>query len=370
MDIGVLLIAITVSLSSAIIGVFLVIRKMAMMTDAISHTVLLGIVLAFLIVPNLNSPFLILGAVIMGLITVFLTEVLINNHKISEDAATGIVFPLLFSLAIIIISLNLSHIHLDSDSVFLGQLEFAGIKQLKLFGTNIGPVSFYVSLLVLIINVLFIKIFFKELKIVSFDANFAKVLGFSPIIIHYSLMALVSLTAVTAFETVGSILVVALMVGPAITAMLFTKDLKMTIIWAAIIALINASVGYLMAIIVDVSIASVIATQTLITFLLVLFFHKRGIINKLIQRSKQKEEFNFIVFLKHLANHLNTDDRDEELNIDYIHNHLNWPTKFINRHIKKAQALNYLKISNKLLIITSAGIKYQNDFLNNINKED
>ena len=120
MGIGVLLIALVTALSCSIIGVFLVIRKMSMMTDAISHTVLLGIVLAFLIIPNLNSPLLIIGAVVMGLITVFLTEVLIKSKLIKEDAATGVVFPLLFSIAVIIISLNISGIHLDIDSVFLG----------------------------------------------------------------------------------------------------------------------------------------------------------------------------------------------------------------------------------------------------------
>ncbi|HHW80001.1 MAG TPA: metal ABC transporter permease, partial [Acholeplasmataceae bacterium] len=158
MGIGVLLIALVTAISSSIIGVFLVLRKMSMMTDAISHTVLLGIVLAFLIVPDLNSPFLIIGAVLMGLITVFLTESLIKTKKINEDAATGIIFPLLFSIAIIIISLYISGIHMDTDAVLLGKLEFSSIKQLYIKGKPIGPVSLYISLAVLLINILYIKI--------------------------------------------------------------------------------------------------------------------------------------------------------------------------------------------------------------------
>lgn len=178
MGLGVLLIAIVTAISCSVVGVFLILRKMSMMTDAISHTVLLGIVLAFLIVPNLDSPLLIIGAVLMGLITVALTEALVNTKKIKEDAATGVVFPLLFSIAIIIISLFINNVHMDVDAVLLGKLELSAIEQLVVFGVNIGPKLLYISLLVLIINLVFIKLFYKELKIVSFDTALATVLGF------------------------------------------------------------------------------------------------------------------------------------------------------------------------------------------------
>ena len=219
------------------------------------------------------------------------------------------------------------------------------LKQLNIFGYNIGPISLYISLLVLVINIIYIKIFYKELKIVSFDPAFAAVLGFSPIIIHYSLMALVSLTAVTAFSAVGSILVVALMVGPAITAMQFTKDLKTTIYASAIIASINTILGYLFAIILDVSIASLIATLTLVTFLIVLLFSpKEGIIVKQVRRYKQRKEFDFIVFLKHLTNHLNTHDLENELSISNIHNELNWNKNYVIKYNNIGRNLGFLEI--------------------------
>lgn len=363
MGIGVLLIALVTAISSSIIGVFLVLRKMSMMTDAISHTVLLGIVLAFLIVPDLNSPFLIIGAVLMGLITVFLTESLIKTKKINEDAATGIIFPLLFSIAIIIISLYISGIHMDTDAVLLGKLEFSSIKQLYIKGKPIGPVSLYISLAVLLINILYIKIFYKELKIVSFDPSLAAVLGFSPVIIHYSLMALVSLTAVTSFSSVGSILVVALMVGPGITAMQFTKDLKYTIIYSALIAVFNTLVGYFIAILLNVTIAGVIASVTLLTFLIVITFFPKGIIFKQIRRNRQKNAFNFLVFLKHLYNHLDHENKELELNIDNIHNELNWSKRIVSKYIKKGLLNNYLKLENNLVIITTHGIDYHNQIM-------
>src|SRR5690606_6056627 len=128
----------------------------------------------------------------------------------------------------------------------------------------------------------FVIVFFKALKIVSFDYALASSLGFLPAIIHYLLMGLVSLTAVTAFNAVGSILVIALMIGPAVTALLLTKDLKYSLIVAAMIGMINSVIGYLIAMGPfkgEVTISGMIATQTLITFLLVLIFApKNGVI--------------------------------------------------------------------------------------------
>lgn len=120
MDLGILLILIFTAIATSVLGVFLVLRKMSMMVDSISHTVLLGIVIAFIFVKDLSSPLLIIGAALMGIITVFLTELLVKSKKASEDSATGLVFPLLFSIAIIIISSSFKDIHLDIDVVLLG----------------------------------------------------------------------------------------------------------------------------------------------------------------------------------------------------------------------------------------------------------
>lgn len=360
MGIAVLLIALITSISCGLIGVFLILRKMSMMTDAISHTVLLGIVLAFLIVPNLDSPILVFGAVLMGILTTVLTEFLIKTKKINEDAATGIIFPLLFSIAIIIISLVISNVHMDIDAVLLGKLELSAIDQLVVFNTNIGPKALYIGLFVLLLNVAFITIFYKELKLISFDQALAYTLGFSPFIIHYLLMALVSLTAVTAFSSVGSILVVALMVGPGSTALQFTKGLKETLIWTLVIAIFNSVIGYYLAILINITISGVISTLTLLTFLLVLFFNpRRGIIHKLLVRRRQKEEFAFIILLVHVKNHSGTSNELSELNLDNLHFELNWSeskTKhFVNLGIKK----EYLKIEQNIIQLTKLGNIYQ-----------
>lgn len=304
MELNILLIAVITAISTSILGVFLVIRKMSMMTDAISHTVLLGIVFGFMLVGNLNSPILILMATLMGVFTTYLIELLVKSKKTTEDAATGVVFPLLFSIAVIIISLGFRGVHLDTDAVLLGNLEFQIFDQLTIFGIEVGPKSLYIMSFVLILNLIFLILFYKELKIVSFDAALATVLGISPVIIHYALMFLVSLTSVAAFNAVGSILVISMMIGPAATALLFTSDLKKTIVFSVIIGVFNSVVGYFGALYFDVVISGSIATVTIITFLLVFLFNrKNGIISKLIRRYEQKVNFSVLALLLHVENH-------------------------------------------------------------------
>lgn len=356
MNISILLIAVVTAIATSILGVFLVIRKMSMMTDAISHTVLLGIVFGFMLVGDLNSPLLILMATLMGVITTYLIELLVKSKKTSEDAATGVVFPLLFSIAVIIISLGFRGVHLDVDAVLLGNLEFQIFDQLVIFGYEVGPKSLYIMIIVLILNVLFVSIFYKELKIVSFDAALATVLGIAPAIIHYGLMFLVSLTAVSAFNAVGSILVVAMMVGPAASALLFTNDLKKTIIYAIIIGVINSIIGYFSALYFDVVISGCIASVTLITFLLILVFNKKtGVVFKVFRRNKQKLDFSILTLLMHIKNH------EEEI-LKHQIGEVRFEELFeINfkkdKYLKLALNFDYLEVSNNYLRLTEKGNK-------------
>lgn len=264
------IITILISVACALIGCFLVLKNMSMMTDSITHTILLGIVIAYLIVKDLNSPFLIIGATIMGVFTVWLTQFILQSKLISEDSAIGLVFPFLFSIAIILITKYAGNTHLDVDSVLLGELAFAPFNRLIIFGIDIGAKAMYTSGLVLILNIIFIKLFFKELKISIFDPIFATIIGISPIIMHYVLMTMVSLTTVIAFETVGSVLVIAFMIVPAITAYLLTDNLKIMLILSCIIAIISSLIGFKIAIILDVSIAGSIAVVLGLIFILVL----------------------------------------------------------------------------------------------------
>jgi len=282
------LIAVIVSAACALPGVFLVLRKMSMMSDSITHTILLGIVLAFFLTEDLSSPLLIAGAALMGVATVWLTETLMNTRLMSEDSAVGIVFPLLFSIAIILITRYAGSVHLDTDSVLLGELAFAPFDRLVVFGVDIGAKAIYTSGALLLINVILITMFYKELKIVTFDPMLASLLGFSPGLVHYGLMTLVSLTAVGAFEAVGSVLVVAFMIGPPLTAYMLTDDLKKMLLLSAGFGALSGILGYHAALLPDVSIAGSMAVTTGLVFAVVFIFApKRGLIGVFIRKIKR-----------------------------------------------------------------------------------
>src|SRR5687767_6396061 len=184
------LIAAVVAVACALPGVFLVLRRMAMMADAISHTVLLGIVLVFFLTRDINSPWLILGATATGVLTVILVELLNRTRLVKEDAAIGLVFPLLFSIAVILVSRSAGDIHLDTDAVLRGAPELTPFERFEMFGYDLGPKALIVMGVILAANALFITIFYKELKLATFDAALAAALGFLPAALHYGLMAL------------------------------------------------------------------------------------------------------------------------------------------------------------------------------------
>lgn len=353
------LIAIIVAVACSLPGVFLVLRKMAMLTDAITHTVLLGIVIAFFITQDLSSPLLIVGAALMGVATVYIIEMLHSTKLVSEDASIGVVFPLLFSIAIIIISRYAGNVHLDTDSVLLGELAYAPFNRLYLFGRDLGPKAIYSMGIILIINIIFIGVFFKELKIVTFDPALATILGFSPALIHYSLMTLVSITAVGAFESVGSILVVAFMVGPPVSAYLLTDDLKIMIILSALIGALNGISGYQFAMYFDVSIAGSMALMTGIVFMLIFILApKRGFLTVLRRRKLQKKDFAEKSLIFHVYNHEGEEDEILESGIDSIGKHLNWDGNYLEGILNQLKKKEIIYIENDLIKLTKVGREY------------
>lgn len=287
------LVAIVVAIACALPGVFLVIRGTTMLSDAITHSVLLGIVLAFFIINDLNSPLLLIGATLVGLVVVWLIEALQNTKLMSSDAAIGIVFPLFFSIGIILITRYAGDVHLDTDSVLMGEIAFTPFRRASLFGIDIGPAALVSMVIILLLNLGFITLFFKELKVTTFDPVFSAVIGILPAIIHYGLMGLVSLTAVGAYDAVGSILVVGFMVGPGLSAYLLTNDLKKMIGISVLFAIFNSIVGITAARYFDVSLAGMIASVTgLTTFLVFLFSPLKGWIKKRSDYKKQQKAFN------------------------------------------------------------------------------
>ena len=277
------LIAVVVAIACAIPGVFLVLRKMALISDAISHSILPGIVLGFLITHDLNSPLLILFAAIFGVITVVLVEAIQKTGLVKEDTAIGLVFPVLFSIGVLLIAKNANDVHLDIDAVLLGELAFAPFDRLLIGDQDFGTKSLWVMGTILISTCILLFMFFKELKVSTFDAGLSSALGFSPIVLHYGLMSVSSITVVGAFDAVGAILVVALMIAPAAAAYLLTSNLKKMMILSILFGIISALGGYWLAHFLDASISGSITTILGILFLIVyLTAPKKGLISVLI----------------------------------------------------------------------------------------
>ncbi len=358
MHVEILLIAVLTAMTTSLVGVFLVLRKLSMLTDAISHTVLLGIVIAFMLVGDINSPLLIIGATFMGVFTVYLIELLIKTNRVKADAAIGVVFTFLFSISVIIISTQLRNVHLHISTVLLGNLEFAMFDRTTVFGISM-PVSLLIMGVVFLLNVSILSVFYKEVKLISFDQALAGALGFTPVLIHYVMMTMVSLTAVAAFNAVGAILVIALMVGPPITALFFTKSLFKTILLTMAIAMINSVGGYQLSVILDVTISGSIASVTLFTFFLAFIFApKKGLIGKLSHHKKQRESLALQTILIHVLNHEHDEDAEVELNPETLHEHLNWPNRFVDKLLHKAQKKGYITTEHALLTLTVKGEHY------------
>jgi len=357
------LIASLVAIACAIPGVFLVLRKMALISDAISHAILPGIVVGFFITHDLSSPLLIIFAAFTGILTVFLVEFIQKTGLVKEDTAIGLIFPALFSIGVILIAKNANDVHLDVDAVLLGELAFAPFDRLELFGTDVGPKSLWVIGTILLITISLLVAFFKELKVSTFDAGLASALGFSPVILHYGLMTVASVTTVGAFDAVGAILVVALTIAPAATAYLLTKDLKKMILLSVGFGVFSAISGYWLAHGLDASIAGSIASVLGIVFLIVfLFAPGTGMVSVIYKQSRQKIEVLLLTFLLHLKNH----KEKKERHVNHLGEHINWQKSQAKSVLELALKNNMIVIENDIVSLTKKGNTFTENAINYI----
>jgi manganese/zinc/iron transport system permease protein len=256
----IILTGVLVASACSLLGCFLVLRKMAMLTDAISHAILPGLVAGYFLAsgPNILAGFA--GAAAAGLLTVALVELLRNTRRVGGESAIGIVFPAMFALGTFLVSKYFSNVHLDTDAVLYGNIEFASLDVLYVGNTSLGPQSLWIMGALCVLNLLFVALFYKELTLATFDAGLAAALGFSPALIHYALMTVVSITTVGAFTAVGAVLVVALMIVPAAAAYLLTDRLPTMIGLSVLLGALSALGGYFLAVVIDASIAGAIVS--------------------------------------------------------------------------------------------------------------
>lgn len=349
------MIACLVAVACAIPGTFLVLRKMAMISDAISHSILPGLVVGFFITQDLNSPLLILFAALTGVLTVVLVEKIQQTKLVKEDTAIGLVFPVLFSIGVIMIAKYANDVHLDVDAVLLGELAFAPFDRIYFGTVDLGPKSLWVIGTILLVTLILLFAFFKELKMSTFDAGLATSLGFSPVIIHYGLMSVASITTVGAFDAVGAILVVAMMIAPAASAYLLTTNLKKMIGLACFFGVFSAISGYWLASSLDASIAGSIATMLGLVFLTIyLFAPDKGFIAVIYREKQQRREVMLITFLLHLKNH----NEIEERHVNHLNEHINWQKVRSKTILNLALKNNMIRISDDVVALTDKGDEF------------
>ena len=299
---AILLVGALVATSCALVGAFLVLRRMSLLGDAISHAVLPGIVIAFMLSGTRSSVPMLIGAGVLGLVTVALVELFNRTQRLREDASIGVVFPALFSLGVILVTRYTASVDLDLDCVLYGEIAFTPLDVLYWSDTAIGPRALWISGGVVLVNLAFVALFYKELKLATFDEGLAASLGFSPLLVHYLLMGAVSLTVVASFDAVGAILVVAMLITPPATAYLLTDRLSAMLALSVAIGIGASTLGYGVSRLIDCSIAGAMAASAGVLFLLALLFSTRhGVLARTFRHRRIGEHMDDKLLLSHLG---------------------------------------------------------------------
>lgn len=254
-----IILTVATAIACALPGNFLLLRGNALMSDALSHAILFGIVVMFLIIQDMNSPYIFIGAVATGILTVMLTEYLTKTGRMYQDTAIGLLFPFLFSCAVLLINQYANNVHLDTDAIILGELAFAPFHRMYIFEYDCGPIALLTMNCIAIINILYVYYFYKELKITTFDPAYATLIGYNASWFHYSLMIITSITIINAFQTTGTILVISFIITPPATAYLITKKLDEMIIASCLLSILGVGIGFIIAHYYNSSIAGSIA---------------------------------------------------------------------------------------------------------------
>lgn len=279
------------AMSCALPGSYLVLRRMSMMGDAISHAVLPGLAVAFILTGSRESLPMLVGATAVGVLTTFLVQAVVKLGGLDKGASMGVIFTTLFALGLILIRQAADHVDLDPGCVLYGAIELTPLDLVPVFGMEV-PRAALVNAAMLAVNLGFVLLFYKELKITSFDPALATTIGIPAGLMHYLLMTLTAATTIASFESVGSILVIAMLIIPGATAHLLTDRLWVLLAASLVIAAMCAVFGHLAAITVpawfglrDTSTAGMMAVAAGLIFLAAFFFAPRyGLAGRVLRR--------------------------------------------------------------------------------------
>jgi manganese/zinc/iron transport system permease protein len=263
-----------VATACGLVGNYLILRRMALVGDAISHSVLPGLAIGFLLANSRSSTVMFVGALAAGVVTTVLIELIHKKSRVKQDAAIGIAFSSLFAIGVILISLYASKVDLDQDCVLYGEIGNIplDVPYVQLGPITLGPPSLVRMGLVTLLAVVLIAVFYKELLVSSFDPGLAFSLGINATFVHYSLMALLSIVVVSAFESVGAILVIAMLILPGATASLLSQRLPVILRLSVLHAALSAVLGIHLSLWLECSIAAAMVVMGGALFTLAWFF--------------------------------------------------------------------------------------------------
>lgn len=344
-----------VGIAATLLGTFLILRGSAMLSDAISHSMVFGIIIVWMITGQTSGPIQILGAVLTGLLTVSLTQLLTQTKRVKTDAAIGLVFPVLFSIGVLLINLYARDVHIDAHTVLLGEIGFVWLDAYEIGGVLVPEAVVWMGLMTLI-NLGFVTLFYKELKLATFDVALAKALGFAPAILTYGLMALLSGTAVAAFDAVGAILFIAFVIVPPSAAYLLTDRLWIMLLAGSAISIASAISGYGFALLFNVSIGGMMALMTGVFFLGCFAFGPRyGLIAQTLRAQARHSENASRTLAVHLFNHEGQANADEENVAAALREHLHWTPAQAQRTLVKSLDDGLITRSSRRLALTPKG---------------
>lgn len=282
-----------VTAACGLVGNYLILRRMALVGDAISHSVLPGIAIAFLLAQTRGTAPLFAGALIAGILTTVMIEVIHGRSRIKQDSAIGITFSCFFAFGVVLISLFAGTIDLDADCVLFGEIGYVYFEEpfVVIAGVTLGPPSLVRMAGVAVGTAILIVLFYKELLVSSFDGNLSTSLGINARAMHYALMAALSVVVVSAFESVGAILVIAMLILPGATASLLTHRLHLRLLVTVGFAALSSIGGIHLAIFLDSSIAPAMVVAGCFLFALAWAFSpSEGQIPMLLRRFLQRRK--------------------------------------------------------------------------------
>lgn len=352
----VFIVLVLLSISTSVLGNFLVLKNMSMLADAIAHSVLLGIVLALFIKEDPESNLVLIGASLFGVITVLVINYISRKRIIKNDDAIGVVFPIFFSIAIILININFRNAHVDTEAILMGEVLFVSLNSVKLLGLNI-PIAVIRTLALLIVNLTFVISFYNNIKLSFFDEEFSKLKGIKTGLISLIFVILTSVTTVISFEIVGSILVLSLFVTPSATASLYTRKLKELILLSIGFSILTTAISIPLAFKLNVSISGMIAFIGMIIFLISLLINKNGVISKIISNRELRKKVNGDIFLLHIHNHIKDKTNNIENKIKEVPNHFNWDIIEIEKTANSLIKRNLIEIISDEYTLTNEGRK-------------